>query len=154
MIQIREGKPEDVATIVRFQLAMANETEGLELNPVVVEKGVKSVFDDPGKGRYFVAESKKKVVASLLITFEWSDWRNATVYWMQSVYVLPEFRKKGVFGKMYRYIQNIVHEKDEISGIRLYVDSENLAAQEVYKKLGMNGEHYHLFEWMKAGTMG
>ena len=149
MIQIREGYHEDVATIARFQLAMAKETEKINLNHTVVSQGVKAVMADPGKGKYFVATDEGKVIASLMITFEWSDWRNASVYWIQSVYVTPDYRRQAVYKKMYNHIQKLIEQDPNISGIRLYVDYKNLSAQKVYEKLGMDGTHYQLFEWMK-----
>ncbi len=85
----------------------------------------------------------------MLITYEWSDWRNNYVYWLQSVYVLPEKRGKGIFKQMYEYIIKQVNESDKVAGLRLYVDMKNLAARKVYAKLGMDGDHYQVFEWMK-----
>jgi len=150
MIQIREGRPDDVAVIVKFQLAMARETEGINLDQATVNQGVSAVFEDSGKGRYFVAESESKVIASLMITYEWSDWRNANMCWIQSVYVEPAFRRKGIYSEMYRHnIQKLVKENINLTGIRLYVDSGNLPAHKVYERLGMDGAHYRLFEWMK-----
>ena len=84
-----------------------------------------------------------------MITYEWSDWRNGNVYWIQSVYVLPEYRGKGVFKEMYLHIKLSVKETPGLSGIRLYVDKHNHRAQKVYNKIGMDGSHYQLFEWMK-----
>ena len=89
------------------------------------------------------------VVASLLITPEWSDWRNKTILWIQSVYVVPSYREKGVFKAVYNHILNLVSKDPAIGGIRLYVDKTNQRAQQVYARMGMNGEHYQVFEWMK-----
>jgi len=150
MIQIREGNPEDVTVIVRFQMAMALETEGVNLDPATVHKGVGAVMEDSGKGKYFVAETDGTVIASLMITYEWSDWRNANVYWIQSVYVTPDFRGEGVYRKMYTHVQELIKQDANLTGIRLYVDYKNLSAQKVYEKLGMDGAHYRLFEWMKS----
>ncbi|MDX2445121.1 MAG: GNAT family N-acetyltransferase [Bacteroidales bacterium] len=150
MIEVAEAYPNNQSRIVDFQVAMAKETEGIDLDRHVVEKGVKAVFDDPSKGKYYTATIKDKVAASLLTTFEWSDWRNGEVYWIQSVYVLPEFRKQGVYKMMYKYIQDQIAELPNIMGIRLYVDSDNKPAQTVYAKLNMDGNHYRLFEWMKS----
>ncbi len=150
MIVVTEAYPNNQSRIVDFQLAMAKETEGIDLDRHVVEKGVKAVFDDPSKGKYYIATINDKVAASLLTTFEWSDWRNGEVYWIQSVYVLPEFRKQGVYKMMYKYIQDQIAELPNIMGIRLYVDSDNKPAQTVYAKLNMDGNHYRLFEWMKS----
>jgi len=146
---IREAKNDDAAQIAAFQLEMALETEHLQLDKNTVERGVAQVFADPSKGTYYVAEKDGQVIASLLTTYEWSDWRNGTVLWIQSVYVRPEFRGNGVYKKMYRHIQQLVDRDDRLKGIRLYVDQTNSRAQQVYEKLGMTAEHYQLFEWMK-----
>lgn len=149
MITIRKGKQSDNKTIVNFQVRMAKETEQIDLDPEIVSKGVNAIFNSPEKGIYFVAESGDKIIASLLITFEWSDWRNGNVYWIHSVYVLPEFRKKGVFKTMYLYLKNIVLKDKNIVGLRLYVDKTNANARKVYETMGMDDGHYMLFEWMK-----
>jgi GNAT superfamily N-acetyltransferase len=149
MIQIRKAIQEDANTIVDFQVKMAKETENLELERNIVEKGVEAVFNDSGKGLYFVAEENNIVVASLMITYEWSDWRNGLVYWIQSVYVVDNYRKKGVFRLMYEHIKTKVSQDESLRGIRLYVDKTNTKAINVYNRIGMNGEHYQLFEWMK-----
>lgn len=146
---IREAKKEDAPSIATFQLAMALETEDLQLDKPTVDLGVAKVFDDPSKGTYYLAEKKGQVIASLLTTFEWSDWRNGTVLWIQSVYVVPEERRNGVYKKMYQHIQQLVEQNSKLKGIRLYVDQTNTHAQQVYQKLGMTAEHYQLFEWLK-----
>jgi ribosomal protein S18 acetylase RimI-like enzyme len=146
---IREATKEDAGQIAAFQLEMAMETENLQLDIDIVTKGVHRVFDEPAKGTYYVAENNGEVIASLLTTFEWSDWRNGTILWIQSVYVSPQFRGKGIYKSMYRHIRQLVDENPGLKGIRLYVDQSNLSAREVYKKVGMNAEHYQLFEWLK-----
>ena len=150
MMTVRNATPKDAATIAGFQIKMALETEGLTLEPEVVEQGVAAVFRDPSKGRYFVAEEEGVVIASLMITYEWSDWRNGLVWWFQSVYVQPGYRKQGVFAQMYRYIKELVEASADIRGLRLYVDKRNLPAQKVYIRLGMNGSHYDTYEWMRS----
>jgi len=150
MIHIREAQSDDQSAIVRFQLEMAMETEGIRLQKPIVELGVKAVFNDSSKGVYYVAESGNNPVGSLLTTFEWSDWRNGQILWIQSVFVVKEFRQKGVFKKMYEYIKaKTLDENHNYRGIRLYVDKTNAAAISVYEKLGMNNHHYETFEWMK-----
>ncbi|HYR29837.1 MAG TPA: GNAT family N-acetyltransferase [Thermoanaerobaculia bacterium] len=144
----REALPADASAIIEFQLAMARETEELELDREILTRGVEAVFTDPALGRYYVAEEDGRVVGSLMITYEWSDWRNGMVWWIQSVYVIPEFRRRGVYAGLYAQIKGIV-EQSAVRGIRLYVDKRNKPAQDVYTRLGMNGEHYQLFEWMK-----
>ncbi|MBW8324138.1 MAG: GNAT family N-acetyltransferase [Prolixibacteraceae bacterium] len=146
---IRQAKETDAASIVAFQLAMAWETEQLQLHEPTVTKGVSAVFSDPSKGTYYVAETEGKVVGSLLTTFEWSDWRNGTVLWIQSVYVMPEFRKRSIFSRMYNHIQEKVAANADLRGIRLYADKTNVPAHGVYEHLGMTSEHYQMYEWMK-----
>lgn len=146
---VRDATEADAPKIVEFQLAMARETEGIELDRETCTRGVAAVFADPGLGRYFVAAQDGNVVGSLMITYEWSDWRNGVVWWIQSVYVVPESRGGGVYRRMYEAIQRLVRESAAIRGIRLYVDTRNIAAQQVYERLGMDGGHYRVFEWMK-----
>lgn len=145
---IREAKSADIPEIVSFQIKMAHETEGLELDEDTVQKGVQAVFYHPEKGTYFIAEEDQPI-ATLLITPEWSDWRNATVYWLQSVYVLPGYRQAHVFSKMFRYVFERIEKDPSSAGLRLYVDKSNHKAINVYEKLGMDGDHYRLFELMK-----
>jgi len=149
MITSRDATPADAETILQFQIAMAMETEGVTLQREITEAGVAAVFADPSKGRYFVAEEDGRVLASLMITYEWSDWRNGTVWWIQSVYVAPEARRRRVYAGLYEHVKAMVDAVPAIRGIRLYVDNRNQPAQEVYSRLGMEGEHYRVFEWMK-----
>lgn len=149
MIAVRPARRDDRGLIVGFQILMARETEGLELDPATVERGVAAVFADPSKGEYRVAESAGRVIASLLITPEWSDWRAATVWWIQSVYVVPEARGQGVYRALYEDLKRRVESDPGLAGLRLYVDRRNAAARRVYEKLGMSPEHYELFEWLK-----
>jgi len=148
MISIRKATREDAETIIYFQINMAWETEAMKLVPEIVTKGVQSVFEDPSRGQYYIAEDKGRRIASLLITYEWSDWRNCNVWWLQSVYVVPEFRRKGVFKKMYSYIRHLAEEQD-IAGLRLYVETRNSTAQKTYEALGMSSGHYSFYEWMR-----
>lgn len=148
MIVIREATPDDALFIIDFQLKMAMETESVQLDYHTVTKGVHAVFEDASKGAYYVAVADGTVIGSLMTTYEWSDWRFGTVLWIQSVYIVPEARGKGVFKKMYQHIQQLVTPQSGYRGIRLYVDKTNVAAQKVYESLGMNGEHYQLYEWM------
>jgi GNAT superfamily N-acetyltransferase len=148
MITIRKATSEDASIIIDFQQKMAWETERMTLVPEIIKKGVNAVFDDSSRGMYWVAENDGTVVASLLITFEWSDWRNCNVWWFQSVYVLPEFRRKGIFRSMYYHIKAEA-EKDGIPGLRLYVETNNSPAQNTYEALGMSSLHYKMYEWMR-----
>jgi GNAT superfamily N-acetyltransferase len=148
-VRYREGLPSDAAAIINFQIAMARETEDFDLVRDITTKGVHAVFANPAYGRYFVAEAEGRVIASLMITYEWSDWRNGMVWWIQSVYVVPDFRRRGVYAGLYEHVKAMVEAEPSIRGIRLYVDNRNKPAQEVYARLGMEGEHYRVFEWMK-----
>jgi len=134
--------------IIDFQLKMAWETEQMTLVPEKITKGVSAVFTSSTRGQYWVAEDNGNVVASLLITNEWSDWRNADVWWFQSVYVLPEYRRKGIFRSMYSHIKDVA-DKNNIAGLRLYVETNNSKAQRTYESLGMISGHYKMYEWMK-----
>jgi len=141
----------DATIISDFQIAMALETEGLQLNAETVQNGVESAISDPSKGIYFVSRvnngisSDKSIVGSMFITIEWSDWHNKEYWWVQSVYVLPEHRDKGVFRNMYAFIRNLARSKD-VDSIRLYVDNENHKAQKCYRTVGMGKSHYLIFE--------
>ncbi len=148
-IEIRKGQISDCDPIARFQVAMAWETENYKLDLETVRKGVAAVLGDERHGAYYVAVIEGQVVGSLLTTFEWSDWRNGTVLWIQSVFVDSAFRKQGIYGALYSHIKTLVAADRALKGIRLYVDESNKKAMEVYNRLGMNGEHYRVFEWMK-----
>lgn len=149
MISIREAWPQDLQTIVQFQKAMARETEEIDLDPVALERGVGALLQDSSLGRYYVAEEDRRPVGCLMITSEWSDWRSGWIWWIQSVWVEPSARGRGVYRALYEHIRGMADERPSIRGIRLYVDRRNVAAQEVYSRLGMDGEHYRVFEWMK-----
>lgn len=149
MIQVRLSKEYDVPVIAEFQIRMAYETEGIHLDKDTVNKGVNAVFKDERKGQYYVAIENNTIVGSMLITYEWSDWRNNCVYWLQSVYIIPEKRRKGIFNMMYNLILQKVNDNKDVAGLRLYVDKGNIGARNVYKKIGMNGDHYQVFELMK-----
>jgi GNAT superfamily N-acetyltransferase len=148
MTTIRKARAEDASAIIDFQQKMAWETEEMHLVPETISKGVNAVFADPARGQYWVAEDKNIVIASLLITHEWSDWRNTNVWWFQSVYVLPEFRRTGIFRSMYQHIKNEA-DKENIAGLRLYVETNNKGAQHTYEALGMESLHYKMYEWLK-----
>ncbi|MBK9291479.1 MAG: GNAT family N-acetyltransferase [Bacteroidetes bacterium] len=147
---VREAIRDDIDAIHRFQLAMALETEGLQLDADILRQGITAVFDHPEKGRYFVALTGHQVIGSLMITYEWSDWRCRTIYWLQSVYVLPDYRRMGVYRALYAHVRALAEADPQVGGIRLYVDSQNHDAQHVYSRMGMNGEHYRVFEWMRT----
>ncbi len=150
MVQIRKALPDDSKIISLFQENMAMETEKIILKGSILQEGVKAVFSDASKGCYYIAEVEGKVVGCLLITYEWSDWRNGQIVWIQSVYVIPGYRRKGVFKLLYNYIKQIVENDPHYKGIRLYVDKSNENALKVYQRLGMDGNHYQLFEWINT----
>ncbi len=145
-MKIRTATRSDAETIISFQQNMAMEIEGMKLEDNVIGPGVNAVFEDPTKGTYYVAEENGKVVASLMITYEWSDWRNSNIWWFQSVYVLPEARRGGIFRQMYDYIKEEAL-KQGVSGLRLYVEKDNIRAQQTYEAMGMDGDHYRFYEW-------
>jgi len=145
-IQIRYGALGDVKTLSSFNIAMAEETEAKKLDPEIAEKGVENLINQPGKGFYLVAEYGQSIAGSLMITKEWSDWRNGFFWWIQSVYVLPEFRRKGIFRNLYRKVKSLADEKQDVCGIRLYVDKNNKTAIKTYETMGMEKTDYFLFE--------
>lgn len=146
---VREARITDMPSLLDFQLKMALETENVQLEIQPLTQGMQRLLKDPGKGKYYVAEESGEVIGCLMTTFEWSEWRCGTILWIQSVYVAAPWRKKGVFKRMYQHIHQLVSEDHELKGIRLYVDKTNQTAQQVYSGLGMNGDHYTVFEWMK-----
>jgi GNAT superfamily N-acetyltransferase len=148
MITIRKATSSDAAAIIDFQQKMAWETEQMNLKSELITKGVDAVFQNPARGQYYIADNEGTVVASMLITYEWSDWRNTDVWWFQSVYVLPAYRRRGVFRSMYSYIKSEA-DKQGIAGLRLYVESNNTRARKTYEALGMSSEHYKMYEWLK-----
>ena len=149
MIEIRKGRLSDLERIVELQLRMAQETEAIGLDRNVVSRGVEGVFQEPARGTYWVAEEKGELLGVLLAIPEWSDWRNGTVLWIHSLYVIGQARRRGIFKKLYLNLKKQVEQSPELVGLRLYVDKTNKPAQEVYEKLGMSKEHYELYEWLK-----
>ena len=146
---VREGGTDDVERIVLFNQAMARETEGRELDRKTLTKGVEALLKDPAKGRYFVAVRGEEVVGQVMITTEWSDWRNGQVWWLQSVYVSKRHRREGVYRMLHEHVRETALAEKAI-GIRLYVERDNLAAQATYRNLGMMASQYLLFEEMWA----
>jgi len=136
----------DLNAIVGFNRAMAFETEDRILDHDTATSGVRNALQDAGRGRYFVAEVEGHVVGQTMVTCEWSDWRNAYFWWIQSVYVAREHRRHGVFQALYRHIREIGFQRPDVCGLRLYVHRTNRAAAQVYRKLGMNQAEYSLFE--------
>jgi GNAT superfamily N-acetyltransferase len=148
-VLMRAAKPSEREIIAGFQIEMAKETEDIVLGKSTINAGVQAVFDNPFLGCYYVAEIEGRIIASLLITYEWSDWRAASVWWIQSVYVTPEYRRMGVFSSMYNFTKSKVLALDDVKGIRLYMVSRNNTAGRVYENLGMDGQKNRMFEWLK-----
>lgn len=142
---IRYAVKQDTSSIAQFQVAMALETEDKQLDTAIVKSAVAAVFDDPGKGIYVVAEKDGNVVASLLITYEWSDWRNSNMWYIQSVFVVREMRSQGVFREMYRFVMDAARDSN-VMFVRLYVETENERAQKVYESLGMKRMPYFMYD--------
>ena len=145
---IRSAGPDDISEIAQFNIAMAQETEARQLDPETIHSGVSGVIQNHAHGFYLIAERDQVAVGSLLITFEWSDWRNGTLWWIQSVYVKPEHRRTGVFKALYDAVIARARAAKSVRGIRLYVEQENLDAQSVYQKLSMQKTPYQMFERM------
>jgi ribosomal protein S18 acetylase RimI-like enzyme len=143
--QIREAAASDLDTLVAFNLAMAFETEKLKLDPETLRRGIAAVLRDRHKGFYLVAEQDRQVVGQLMVTFEWSDWRNGDWWWFQSVYVAPGHRRSGVFRALYDTVL-AQSQAAGARGLRLYVEKDNRGAQATYTALGMREGHYRLFE--------
>lgn len=145
-INVRRAVPEDLEAIVRFNAAMALETEGKVLDLKQLREGVAAVFQHQDLGFYCVAEVDARVVGQLMITTEWSDWRNSNYWWIQSVYVEAGHRRRGVYRTLHNFVAAEAREKGGIRGLKLYVDRDNKRAQEVYDSLGMSHSNYDLWE--------
>ena len=143
---IRAAIPADAPTIVSFNQAMALETEGKELPSTSATPGVAALFAHPERGFYLVAESDGRVLGSLMVTTEWSDWRNGTFWWVQSVYERPEARRQGIYRSLYEQVRREAVGTSGVCGIRLYVERDNKGAQRVYETLGMEPTNYRLYE--------
>ncbi len=144
-IIIRRAELRDASAIAGFNQAMAWETEQIRLAPERIPAGVQGLFAKPQFGFYVVAEQENEVIGSLMITYEWSDWRNKVFWWIQSVYVQPSHRGQGVYRKLYEGVQAMAANAD-CCGFRLYVENTNTTAQQVYRRLGMEESHYLMFE--------
>ncbi|HEY9698768.1 MAG TPA: GNAT family N-acetyltransferase [Trichocoleus sp.] len=149
---IRRAGLEDAAVLVAFNRAMAQETEGKDLVPEVIAAGVKNLLENVNLGFYLVAERSDEVIGSLMITTEWSDWRNGIFWWVQSVYVRPDFRRQGVYRRLYQFVQTLAQQDPHVCGFRLYVERENRIAQQTYRSLGMEETAYRVFEDLKSGS--
>lgn len=145
-LRIRLATPADVASLVDFNQAMARETEGKELLPEVLTAGVAAVLADARHGFYLIAETADHVAGCLLVTYEWSDWRNGIFWWVQSVYVKPEFRGRGIYPSLYADVKCRAAASGDVRGFRLYVEKHNARAQKIYQTLGMHETDYLMYE--------
>lgn len=150
---IRKATRDDIDVMVGMQMDMAWETERLHLDYATVKRGITMPFERDNIADFYVVEEEgeNKIVAMLMTTQEWSDWRAGSVLWIQSVFVRSDYRRRGLFAKMYAYLKHMVETSDNYQGLRLYVEKENANAMATYKKLGMEVEHYHMMKWMKSG---
>ncbi len=145
-ITVRAAVEADGPVIAKFNALMAQETEHRTLDHRILRSGVEGVLGDRSKGIYYVAEMGGAVVGQLMITYEWSDWRNGTFWWIQSVYVLEEYRGKGIFKMLFQFIEREARNRKGVCGLRLYVEKENERAKGTYERLGMKKTAYELFE--------
>lgn len=143
---LRDANLGDADIISEYNARLARETEGRELDHTVLTAGVRALLADTAKGRYFVAESAGEVIGQVMITYEWSDWRNGTIWWLQSVYVQAAFRRQGVFRALFEHVQRLASQQPGVCGLRLYVERENERAKDAYARQGMVNAGYEVFE--------
>lgn len=143
---VRPAEPRDLETLVGFAAAMARETEDATLDPPTLRAGVAALLADPTRGRSFVVESDGRVVAALMLTFEWSDWRNGFWWWIQSVYVAPDARRRGHYRALHEHVRALAARQDDVCGLRLYVETSNDGARAAYRTLGMTEARYRIYE--------
>jgi ribosomal protein S18 acetylase RimI-like enzyme len=153
-IEIRPATVEDAAGLARFNCEMALETEDLALEPDVVAAGVRALFEHPERGFYVVADAGGEMAGALMVTNEWSDWRNGMFWWIQSVYVAPAYRRRGVYRSLYRFVEAMARNHPEVCGFRLYVERENSRAQQTYESLGMKRTPYLVYESLAGDRDG
>lgn len=144
--RIRTARITDAPFLAQNNYSLAEETEGIHLDRGRLRHGVQAILADPGKGKYYVVEAEGKIVAQMLITYEWSDWRDGVFWWIQSVFVVPEFRRKGVFRELYQHVLEAARAEDDVCGLRLYVERENEHAKKTYDALGMGQAAYDMYE--------
>jgi ribosomal protein S18 acetylase RimI-like enzyme len=152
-VQVRRAQAGDADTIAAYNAAMAFETEGRRLLPQVLGAGVRRLIAEPALGFYLVAQAAGEVVGCLMVTTEWSDWRNGRFWWIQSVYVPPAWRRRGVFRALYAEVGALAAREPDVCGLRLYVERHNTAAQATYLSLGMQRTDYDLYEQLKPGVV-
>ena len=147
-ITIRDAMPADAAVIADFNSRIAVETEDKSLDPRLIGPGVRKILDDSTKGQYWVAEVDGRIVGQIMVTYEWSDWRDGMIWWLQSVYVVKDYRRHGVFSSLYRHVESLARKLPDVCGIRLYVENDNNRAQQTYAALGMIDTNYRVMETM------
>ena len=145
-VTIRHARATDAERIADFNARLAQESERKTLDAPTVRSGVQALLDAPEHGQYYVAESGSEMVGQLLITYEWSDWRNGQFWWIQSVYVVPEYRRRGIFSALYAHVTALARANPAVCGLRLYVEESNARALETYRSLGMDPAGYHVLE--------
>jgi len=145
-VQPRLAVAGDARTLAAFNQAMALETEAKVLADEVALGGVKAALRDAAHGFYVIAESEREIVGALLVTYEWSDWRNGRIWWIQSVYVRPEHRRRGAYRALHEFVRNRARSTGGVVGLRLYVERENAAAQRAYAAMGMSETPYLVYE--------
>lgn len=145
-VRIREARATDAKLIAEFNRRLAKETESKALEKSTVLSGVQALLDAPEQGRYYVAELGDELVGQLLLTYEWSDWRNGRFWWIQSVYVAANYRRQGVFTALYGHVEKLAREDPSVCGLRLYVEEHNAGALRTYRALGMSPTGYHVLE--------
>lgn len=145
-VRVRAARPEDLDALVGFNLAMARETEELTLDPATVRSGVAALLASPDRGRVFVVENGGTAVATLTLTLEWSDWRNGNFWWIQSVYVDLDHRRRGHYRRLYEHVRALAARDPAVCGLRLYVERNNRAARATYRSLGMEETAYRVYE--------
>lgn len=143
---VRHAQIRDLDVLVEFNLAMARESEGRDLDLHTLREGMRTLLDDPGRGRVFVVEDGGRIAATLMLTTEWSDWRNGWFWWIQNVYVHPDHRRKGHYRRLHEYVRGLAAQQADVYGLRLYVEHENHAARQTYRSLGMDETAYRLYE--------
>ena len=148
---IRRALAQDVAELAEFNINTARETEPFELIPEVAVAGVRTMIENPQMGFYLVVELDNGIQASLMVTTEWSDWRNSIFWWIQSVYVRPQYRRQGLYRELYTRVKELAEQEPAVCGFRLYVEKENVQAQKAYQSLGMSESEYKMFEELKQG---
>ena len=146
---VRSAGDVDIDRLVLYNQALARETEGRELDRKVLKEGVEALLSEPARGQYFVAQKAGEVVGQMMVTYEWSDWRNGNIWWVQSVYVSKDHRREGIYRLLHEYVRSLAREEKAV-GLRVYVDRDNEAAQRTYGALGMQASDYQMYEEMWA----